>query len=370
MPAMWRKDGDRWQVMTPAGFPDEATLHTLVERDPYLLPLAGSPRITVVGREVRLGSGYADLVAIEEEGRLVIIEIKLARNAEARRAVVAQVLAYASELQRISLETLETEVLGHELNKRGYGALFAAVSKQDQTEGLDEDAFRANVSASLAQGRFRLVLVLDDAPPELVRISTYLRLVAEGRIALDLITMASYSVGDTSVLVPQRVDGEIATSETQGARAAKVVKKGEMSDGSAAFEGSIGQALPQEQSRLQELLTWARTLEAEGLVTLETYHGIAGRWVLLPRLVTEGVGLVSIWHERGAASLQLWRSVFEKTAPEFIPRVEESIGGPIKQGGNAKRWDASTLGLLADAYRQAVRRSSDADVNGQTASAT
>jgi hypothetical protein len=56
---------------------------------------------------VRPGTGYADFLAVEEEGRLVINKIKLARNAEARPAVVAQVLAYASELQRLSLETAE-----------------------------------------------------------------------------------------------------------------------------------------------------------------------------------------------------------------------------------------------------------------------
>lgn len=339
--------------MPPTGFPDEATLHTLVERDPYLLPLAGSPRIAVVGREVRLGTGYADLVAVEEEGRLVIIEIKLARNAEARRAVVAQVLAYASELQRLSLETLEADVLVDELRKRGHASLFAAACTQDQTQALDEDAFRSNIAANLAQGRFRLVLVLDAAPPELVRIANYLQLVAEGRITLDLVTMTSYSVGGSDLLVPQRVDGEAAVSETEGKPTRKVVKKGELTEGSAAFEASIDRAPADERPRIRQLLEWARSLEAEGLVTLQSYRGVADRWILLPRLVAEGAGLVSIWNERGGA-LQLWRSVFEKTAPEFIERVEASIGGPIKQGGNARRWDASTLALLTEAYRHAA----------------
>src|SRR5437763_1838734 len=45
------------------------------------------PRLIVVGREVQLGSGRADLIAIEPSGRIAIIEIKLAWNAEARRAV-------------------------------------------------------------------------------------------------------------------------------------------------------------------------------------------------------------------------------------------------------------------------------------------
>ena len=59
-----------------------------------MVPLAGSPRLTVLGREVRLGTGSADLLAVESTGRLVIIEVKLAEDAESRRAVVAQVLSY------------------------------------------------------------------------------------------------------------------------------------------------------------------------------------------------------------------------------------------------------------------------------------
>jgi hypothetical protein len=33
-----------------------------------MLSLAGSPRLTVLGREVRLGAGYADLLAVESSG--------------------------------------------------------------------------------------------------------------------------------------------------------------------------------------------------------------------------------------------------------------------------------------------------------------
>ena len=43
------------------------------------------------------------------------------------------------------------------------------------TGSLDEAAFRANLAQSLTEGRFRLVLVLDSAPPELVRTTSYLQ---------------------------------------------------------------------------------------------------------------------------------------------------------------------------------------------------
>ncbi len=89
--AISRNDGEGWRLESPAGFGNEASLHDLVEQTPQLLPLSGSPAITVLGREVRLGGGYADLVAIEAPGRLVVIEVKLAHNSEARRAVVSHV---------------------------------------------------------------------------------------------------------------------------------------------------------------------------------------------------------------------------------------------------------------------------------------
>jgi hypothetical protein len=84
MSSIWRETTDGWTAVAPAGFPDEKTLQTLVETTPQLLPLSGAPTLAVVGREVLLGTGYADVLAVETSGRPVVIEVKLARNAEAR----------------------------------------------------------------------------------------------------------------------------------------------------------------------------------------------------------------------------------------------------------------------------------------------
>src|SRR5687767_14102578 len=111
MPSIWREEGGGWSILPSQGFPDEATLHSLIANAPELLPLAGNPQLTVIGREVQLGSGYADLLAVEASGRLAIIEVKLARDAEARRAVVAQILAYAAVLQGASILELEQTIL-------------------------------------------------------------------------------------------------------------------------------------------------------------------------------------------------------------------------------------------------------------------
>jgi len=72
----------------------------------------------VKGKEVGLGNGYADIVAVEPSGRLAVVEFKLSRNAEARRAVVAQVLTYAAHLKGLSHEAVERDVLGRHLSDR------------------------------------------------------------------------------------------------------------------------------------------------------------------------------------------------------------------------------------------------------------
>lgn len=96
MSGIWTNTGDGWDVGKPQSFRDEATLHRLIHENPHILPLAGSPRLVVLGSEVQLGNGYADILAVEPSGRPAIIEVKLASNSEARRAIVAQVIAYAA----------------------------------------------------------------------------------------------------------------------------------------------------------------------------------------------------------------------------------------------------------------------------------
>ncbi len=63
-------------------------------------------------------------------------------------------------------------------------------------------------------GRFRLVFVLDEAPEELVRLVSYLETISE-RLIIDLITIATYTVNGSQILVPQRVEAEPQREETE-----------------------------------------------------------------------------------------------------------------------------------------------------------
>ncbi len=352
MTAIWENDGTGWRLLAPMGFPDERTLHDLVEETPRILPLAGDPGMVVVGKEVLLGNGYADLVAIEPSGRLVIIEIKLSRNAEARRAVVAQILTYAAHLKGLPLETVERDVLGRHLRGRGYESIQDAVSSNDQEGSFDPETFSDGLTECLVKGHFRLVLVLDEAPQELATLVGYLESVTE-ELLIDLIAVSAYDVGGTRVLVPQRVDAELPAGPGATNTPSSPEHKGYLVEGGSDFAAAIEESPEEHRPELRRLYEWALRLERDALVQLSTYHGIANRWTLLPRLRTEKAGLVTIWNE-GGASLQFWRSVFERRAPASLPRVEQVAPVRIGQGNTTREVSDELLEALADAYREAA----------------
>ncbi|HET8626304.1 MAG TPA: hypothetical protein VFL91_02740 [Thermomicrobiales bacterium] len=318
-----------------------------------MLPLTGAPQLVVVGREVQLGNGYADLIAVEPSGRLAIIEVKLARNAEARRAVVAQVLTYAAYLRGMELAALEQGILGRHLGERGYTDLADAVASNDQAGAFEPAAFAEGVAESLGRGRFRLVIVLDEAPEELVRLVGYLSAVAD-QLLIDLITVSAYEVNGSQILVPQRVDAEEARPAPPGSMPKVPAPAGGYSEGAEVFRAAIDKAPEPARQMLHCLLDWALSLEAEGLVRLGTYRGTTQRWTLLPRLRADNAGLVTIWNDNGAY-LSFYRSVFERRAPASLPRVEELVApSRIGQGNTIRTITPELQGALTAAYREAA----------------
>lgn len=350
--ALWTNDESGWDLLTPSGFPDEKTLHGLVEEAPQMLPLAGSPDLVVVGREVQLGSGYADLVAVESSGRAVLIEVKLSRNAEARRAIVSQTLSYAAYLHGATPESFG-QILGNHLKSRGFANLAAAASSIVQARAFDEGEFTESLAGTLSSGAFRLIFVLDEAPDDLVRLVSYLEAVAP-ELSIDLITVSSYEINGTKIIVPQRVEPERHITEVSGSRARPKTDKGFESPGHEEFEASIADAPEQNRALLQKLLVWALELESAGLVKLATYKGV-GRTTLLPRLKDVGAGLVTIWNDTGSAYLSVWRSVLEKRSPHTLNRLQELLAPTeIRQGSSVPEVTDEVLKLLREAYEEAA----------------
>jgi alkylated DNA nucleotide flippase Atl1 len=350
MSGVWQHDGTEWALTAPVGFEDEEALRTLVEEAPEMLPLSGSPRVIVVGREVQLGSGFADLLAVEPGGRPVVIEVKLARNAEARRAVVAQALAYAAYLFELDSDDFEHDVLGGQLRDRGWSSLTQAVAASDQEGSFIETDFHAALADAFTRGAFRVVFVLDEAPPELVRLIAYLEAVSDA-LTIDLITVEAYEFGGSRVLIPQRVDPERRRT-TERARPLRSVPGGATTPGADDFVKAIDDASGEHQPALRALAEWAQGLEGDRLAKLWTYNG-RGRKTLLPYIPGEEAGLVTLWND-GEAYIQFWRSVFVRRAPSAIEHVEALIAPvTIGQGNTTREVTDELLAALRGAYEEA-----------------
>ena len=359
MTGIWTNTGEGWKLGSPHPFRDEATLHRLIEENPQLLPLAGSPRLTVLGSEVQLGTGYADILAVESTGRPAVIEVKLARNQEARRAIVSQVIAYAAFLMGLDVQSLEHSILRSQLERAGYGSILEAVKGQDQEGSVDAESFIASLQDFLDHGNFRLVLVLDEVSAELERVVAYLDAITVQALTIDLITLKVYEVNGAHIALPQRVSPDIAAAITQATvgRSKSSASKVTSSDGPDAFQASVQSFTGETRKIFDDLVKWAKQLASQPNVRLFSYTGYtdAERFTLLPTIVPDGAGLVTIWNEKQKPSLSVWRSVFERRAPNSIDLVEEAIA-PLKigQGNIISEITPQVLEALTKAYHEAV----------------
>jgi hypothetical protein len=358
--AIWTELGDGWSLLSPTGFPNEASLHDVVASSPELLPLSGNPSVAVLGREVLLGSGYADVLAIESTGRPVIVEVKLRNNSESRRAVVAQVLAYASALHGLTSQELERDVLARYLGGR---SLLEIVRESEAIqEGVDAEAFAEELSMSLRDGAFRLVLVLDETPDELISLVGYLESVTEV-LTIDLVTVTAYELGGHRIVVPQRVAPEAprrAGTEKASAppQLGGATRRGHRVAGVAPFEDAIQRAPAEAQPALRRIAELGRRLEGEALAEVSTYFGKRGEVTLVPRLRPDDAGLVTGWQwTDGRALLTPYRTVFERRAPNSIAQFEEAAAPkPLGQGNEVTAINDELIDAVYHAYLEANGR--------------
>lgn len=356
MTGIWKNTGNDWELVDSQPFPDEATLQQLVAENPQLLPLAGSPRLFTLGREVRLGTGYADVLAVEAPGRPVIIEVKLARNAEARRAIVSQVLAYAAFLHGYGVEALEQGPLHDSL--AGYGSISEAVSVQDQEGAVDTAEFVPALQEHLDAGRFRLVLVLDAVSSELERIIAYLDSVTLQTLTIDLITINVYEVNGVQIALPQRVSPDISAAAVRSASPGRksAASRGVRSDGPDAFVESVVNVTGEAREVFDQLIGWAEQLAQLPKVHLYTDVSAQGVFITMaPRIEPENATLTLVRNASGVPLLLVVRSAFERLAPNTLARVEQAIS-PVKlgQGTVVKNISTEVMQAITAAYREAV----------------
>lgn len=90
---IWKIDGDNTTPLPDGGFDYEARLEELIFNNMSLL----NNDWLLIGRQVKTGFGFIDLLAIDQNGNLVVIELK---RDQTHRETIAQALDYGSWAQK------------------------------------------------------------------------------------------------------------------------------------------------------------------------------------------------------------------------------------------------------------------------------
>lgn len=359
MSGIWINVDGVWRSAPIRRFESEAALHKMIAAAPDILPLSGSPDLTALGSEVALGRGSADILAVESSGRPVIIEVKLARNAEARRTIVAQVLDYAASLQGYATEDLERGPLSRHLANLGCSTILEAA--QNASADIDGDAFAERLQACLDTGHFRLVLALDRATPDLGRMAAYLDAVTVETLAIDLITVEIHDVNGTLAASAQRVSPDLSeTAPTAAAapRAARVRTKPIETEGADEFRAATEDVAGDDRAELDRLIAWAERVVSEtpgaGLTS-----ATGGAWPTLHILAHRDAGgeLATLFYQTNGPRLFFKPSDFEGLAPDSIAPVERAANQRIAGSGGRNAPSPvpdAVLDALANAYKEAA----------------
>ena len=287
-----------------------------------------------------------DLLALDADGRLVVIEIKRGETGE---HMDLQAIRYAAMVSTI---TLQQAIDAHQdyLKKQGIeGDAMARV----------QDHLANTETGEIYTARPRIVLVSEGFSPELTTCAIWLN---NNDLDISCVRIQPYRNGEeilieTSQIIPlpEAQDYLVRVREreeeqTQGPRS----RGGRRVEGSDDFRKRIDDALPQFRLELQRVLDWSINLEQEGLAQLYTYLGDST--VLQLRVPRTNRNLATIYNEIGNSnvSIQFWRPSFEKHAPKSIHQIENLVGLTLREPTVVRRLPSDDLlSALREAYREA-----------------
>ena len=266
----------------------------------------------------------------------MLIEVKLVRNLESYRDIVAQILFYAAFLRGLNVDYLERYRLGKSI-----------VEVVEKYSDVDKESFNSSLQAHLDSGDFRLVLALDGVHPELERILAYLESITTSDVTIDLVTLPMYKVDGARVVLPSRVSPQLDAADDIAR------PTGDVTPGSHAFRESIvvsGEA----RQQFEHLISWAEEISKSPNIILTSYAGASPTLILYVR--QSDLVMVSLLNVRQEPRIAVYRPAFEYHAPNSLDRVEQTIESKRVGYGN---YIGEITGSALDALTVALQEAGD-----------
>lgn len=189
---------------------DEAWIQRLIEKNPSLLQSEeiGSEfsDLICIGKEVKVGtgsSGYIDNLYVSATGRVVIVETKLFRNQESRRAVVAQIIDYAKDVQGWTLEDLDNVASEYTFHRRGQASrVFDLMLEAGYLTVEDSARFTDAVNRSLKNADFLLLIVGDGIRSGIEKLADFISSYTSNSFKLGLLELELYEHNGGTIVIP------------------------------------------------------------------------------------------------------------------------------------------------------------------------
>jgi hypothetical protein len=151
---LWAVRDEKLTELHKQRLDSEDRLETWIAQDPSLLGMD----VLIIGRQVRTSFGKKiDLLAIDDEGNLVIIELKRDMTP---REVVAQVLDYASWVNGLSFEEIDKIALEYPPLKKPLAVAFRDHFQEDLPDAINSDHRMLIVASELDDSSERIVQYL------------------------------------------------------------------------------------------------------------------------------------------------------------------------------------------------------------------
>ena len=286
-----------------------------------------------------------DLLALDKEGRLVVIELK---RSDQDSLMDLQAIRYASMVANM---TLEQAIDAHRvyLSKRGI--------EEDAESRIREHLSSDDAEIRIDTGKPRIILVSSNFSKELTTSVLWLK---GFKLDITCVKLQPYRSGEELFLerslfipIPETEDYLVRWRDREREVERQETSQVETTSGADAFRGAIEAANPNSKEMLEQLYGWALSLESNNLAWLSTRSGSYNN-VLRVTLPGSNSGLVNILKNKlGWGYLKFNGNLLDSRAPRSKERIEKIID--ITIGQNSTLWELKEgfLEALTDAYREA-----------------
>ena len=281
-----------------------------------------------------------DLLALDKEGRLVVIELK---RSDQDSLMDLQAIRYASMVANM---TLEQAIDAHRvyLSKRGI--------EEDAESRIREHLSSDDAEIRIDTGKPRIILVSSNFSKELTTSVLWLK---GFKLDITCVKLQPYRSGEELFLerslfipIPETEDYLVRWRDRE-----REVERQETSSGADAFRGAIEAANPNSKEMLEQLYGWALSLESNNLAWLSTRSGSYNN-VLRVTLPGSNSGLVNILKNKlGVGYLKFNGNLLYSRAPRSKESIEKITGITIGQNSTLRELKEGFLEALTDAYREA-----------------